>query len=279
MYKIAVLLLVLLPLSLISQVTGQFVEEHAIEIVNRAEQNDRIYSAVKDYNAILIGEVHGIQEGPEFLLGLVKSLAGNGKKILVGLEIPSDGVPNFDERVNIDSLKKAPFFTTATLDGRQCIAWAQMLMALKTFKDQIVFIGLSAQSRMDKNINRDSLMYEKLREAYCTDTSRILITLTGNISNLSVPYKGITPMAYYMRTKDYGCFRNKKILSLNHVYGRGTTMNWLNDGFRLREVEGTAGFYEYATSYDNYLFISPVDGYDGIFFSKTVTASEPLIKK
>ncbi|MEI6823125.1 MAG: hypothetical protein WCL51_14435 [Bacteroidota bacterium] len=76
--------------------------------------------------------------------------------------------------------------------------------------------------------------------------------------------------------------RNGKILSLNTLYGSGTMMNRMNDGFKLREVKGNAGYYESAVTYYNYLFIFDqrewLKGYNGILFTKIISASKPLIE-
>jgi hypothetical protein len=55
-------------------------------------------------------------------------------------------------------------------------------------------------------------------------------------------------------------------------------MDWATDGFKTREVEGNADFYEFATEYENYLFIyNAQEGYNGILYSKTLTASPSLV--
>jgi hypothetical protein len=261
-----------------AQVSGQFVEENSVNISDRIEPNDTLYNKIKDYKAVMIGEIHGTQEAPEFLIGIVKSLKKNGKKVVVAFEISSDGLKDFKSDPTLDGLKKSVFFNSKAQDGRQCIAWAQMLVDLRKLNVDITYIDLDLAHKGDKNITRDSMMYENLNTYFKTDTSRVLVTLTGNVSNKLTPYKGVKTLAYFMQKDKYSCFKNKKILSLNHMYGKGTAMNWSNDGFKVRDVEGNADFYEYATPYDNYLFIYNVqEGYNGILFSKTLTASPSLM--
>jgi hypothetical protein len=153
-----------------------------------------------------------------------------------------------------------------------------MLVDLIKLNVDIAYIDLDLAQKGDKNSTRDSVMYANLNTHFKTDTSRVLVTLTGNISNKLTPYKGVKTLAYFMQKDEYSYFKNKKILSLNHMHGKGTAMNWSNDGFKVREIEGNADFYEYATPYDNYLFIYNVqEGYNGILFSKTLTASPSLV--
>jgi hypothetical protein len=178
-------------------------------------------------------------------------------------------------------LKESTFFTTKSPDGKQCMAWAQMLVELRALDVEIIYMDLDLAQKANEKLSRDSVMYENLNSAFKTDTTRVLVALTSNLSNKLTPVKGLkNNLAYYMQKDERSCFKDRKILSLNHYYGKGTTMNWANDGYKLREVNGNAEFYEYATSYDNYLFIYNVqDGYNGIFFSKTITASPPLVAK
>jgi len=280
MRKIYFLVITLVSVTCFAQVSGQFVEENAVEIKDRKEVNDSVYKAVKDYSAIMIGELHGTQEPTELLVGIVKTLIKNQKKVVVGFEISSDGLNDFTTNPTIETLKKSVFFNAASPDGRQCIAWAEMLVELKKLNVDIVCFDLDMAHKRDKNINRDSLMFENLNNYLKTDTIRVLITLTGNISNKLTAYKNVKTLAYFLQNNTNSCLKNKKILALNYMYGKGTAMNWENNGYKLREVEGNAGFYEYATPFDNYLFIYDVqEGYNGILFSKTITASPPLVNK
>ena len=280
MRKLCSLFLILLSGVSFAQLTGQFVEENAVEIKNRLDSTGAICKEVKDYKAIMIGELHGTNEPPEFLVGLVRSLTSCGKKVVVAFEISADGLKNFKSNPNLEGLKKSIFFNTTSQDGRQCVAWAQMLVDLTAIKNvEIVYIDLDLAHKGDKSISRDSMMFENLNTFFKTDTSRVLVTLTNNVSNKLTPNKAEKNLAHYMQKDEHSCFKTKKILSLAHYYGKGTTMNWANDGYKLREVAGTAEFYEYATPYDNYLFIYNVqEGYNGIFYSKTITASPSLVK-
>lgn len=281
MRKIILALAAFVSLSASAQVTGQFVEEKAINISDRTAVNDTLYNAVKNYKAIMIGGPHGIKETPELVVGLVRSLQKGGKKVVCAFEIASDGLKGFKKDPTLDALKRSTFFTTKSPDGKQCMAWAQMLVDLRALDAEIVYMGLDLAQKGDEKLSRDSLMYEKLNAAFKTDTARVLVTLTNNLSNKLTPIKGLkNNLAYYMQKDERSCFKNQKILSLNHYYGNGTTMNWANDGYKLREVKGNAAFYEYATSYENYLLIyGAQEGYNGIFFSKTITASPPLVEK
>jgi hypothetical protein len=278
MKKMWSIALLLVTVTTFAQVSGQFVEENSVEIKDRIERNDAVYNKIKGYKAIMIGETHGTQEPTEFLVGIVKSLQRNGKKVVVAFEIASDGLKSFENDPTLEGLKKSIFFNTQSQDGRQCVAWAQMLVDLRAMNAEIIYINLNLAQKADKNITKDSMMYENLNTYFKTDTTRVLVTLTSNISNKLTPYKGAKTLAYFMQKDKYSCFKNKNILSLNHMHGKGAAMSWANDGFKVREVEGNADFYELATEFENYLFIYNVqEGYNGILFSKTLTASPSLV--
>ncbi|MGZ4067538.1 MAG: hypothetical protein ACXVPE_12510, partial [Bacteroidia bacterium] len=263
-----------------AQVSGQFVEENAVEIKDRTQANDTLYEKIKSYKAIMLGELHGVQEAPEFILGLVRTLQKNGRKVVVAFEIASDGLKTFVNTPTLDGLKKSVFFNTQAQDGRQCVAWAQMLVDLKALNADVIFINLNlAQKEKEaRNTFRDSMMYENLNAYFKTDTTRTLVTLSGSFSNKLTPYQGAKTLACFMQNDKNSCFAGKNILSLIHYHGKGTAMNWENDGFKLRDIESNANFFEYATEYENYMLIYNIqEGYNGIFYSKTLTASPPLV--
>ena len=260
------------------QVSGDFVEKKAIEIKDRQAGNDTLYEAIKNYKAILIGGMHGTAEPPEFFLGIVKSLLKNGKKVVAALEIPKDGI-DIKKIHSLEDIKKANAFSSTSPDGRQCLAWAHMLLELKKTKAEIFCFDLTMEYKGDRRIERDSMMYININGYLKKDTSRVLVVLSGNISNMLIPYNKNKTMACYLAKSKKSCLKGKNILSLNYLHGEGTVYNWSNEGYKLRESESNAPFYEHATSYDNYLFIYPVmPGYNGILFSKTITASEPLVE-
>jgi len=262
------------------QLSSDKVEELGVEIKDRMEGNDALYTALKGYKAVLIGEMHGTKEPPEFLVGIARSLMKNGKKFVVALELPSDGI-DFTKTFSLEELKKHPAFYGMSPDGRQSIAWADMLIELQKMKAEIICFDLGMHYKGDIRLEHDSMLYENINEYLKKDTSRMLVALSGNISNMMGKYNKYKTMAYYMIHEKHSILKGKSILSLNHAYGKGTMYNWMNDGYKLRETEGNAPFYEYASTWDSYLFVMAdpfMKGYGGVLFSKTITASDPLVE-
>jgi len=263
-----------------AQLSSDMVEEFGVEIKDRKEANDSVYEALKNYKAVLIGEMHGTQEPPEFMVGIVRSLMKNGKKVVAAIELPSDGI-DLTKKFTLEQLKKEPAFYGMSPDGRQSIAWAEMLIELQKMNAEIVCFDLGMHYKGDRKLHHDSMLYENINQYLKKDTSKMLVALSGNISNMMGKYNKHKTMAYYMMRHKASCLKGKSILSLNHAYGKGTMYNWMNDGYKFRETEGNAPFYEYASSWDNYLFAMPdpfMKGYGGVLFSKTITASGPLVE-
>lgn len=262
----------------LAQSPAEALERDAVEIPKRSEANDSLYSRIKDYRAIMIGEVHGTKEPTEFFIGIIKSLIKNGRKVIAGVELPSDGV-QFSSELTLEKLKAAPAFTSGTRDGRQSVAWAEMLMELQKTGAEIVCFDLSTQHKGEMKSLRDSLMYATLNEAMKKDTTKVLVTLSGNVASRLVPFHKVNSMGCYLHADANSVLKGKKMLSLIHMYNDGTAYNWMNNGYMLRSVEGNAGFYGAAAAYENYLLIYPaMDGYNGLIFSMTLTASGPLVE-
>lgn len=263
----------------VAQISSDQLEREAIEIRSRKNANDTLFERLKDQKAILVGEVHGTKEQPEFFLGIVHTLVKHGKKVLAAVELPTDGL-NTGEVLTIDKIKNSEAFNSHTLDGRQCVAWAEMLIDLQKSGAQIFCFDLGRGQKGDNRKQRDSLMFGNINQALKKDTSVTLVVLSGNISTRMVPYKNSKTMGYYLLNDESSVLKGKKIMSLLCMYNGGEAYNWVNNGYKLHEVESNAGFYGYAAPYDNYFLLYPVlEGYQGTLFSSVITASAPLIEK
>jgi hypothetical protein len=263
----------------LAQISSDQLEQNAVEIKSRKESTDALYDRIKDQKAILIGEVHGTKEQPEFYLGIVHTLQNHGKKVLAAIELPRDGV-NTNEKLDLDKLKHSEAFNSHTLDGRQCVAWAEMLIDLQSSGAKVLCFDLGRDQKGDNRRHRDSLMFANINDGLKKDTSLVLVVLSGNVSTRMVPYKNAKTLGYYLQNDETSALKGKKILSLLCMYNGGEAYNWVNNGYKQHELESNAGFYGYAAPYDNYLLIYPVlEGYNGALFSSVVTASGPLVEK
>ncbi len=261
----------------------QYIKNNAIEINNRTDTNSKIYNAIKDYSAILIGEMHGTMEPSEFLVGIVKSLAVKGKQVIVGLEIPNDQYDDIIKKQAINELKNSDYFMHSFQDGRQSVAWAQMIINLQNQKNiHLVFFDLTKDEWKNPNINRDSEMYLKINKELEKNPNSYLVTLSGNIHNQLRIRNNVKTMGYYLQNDTNSFFKSSKILSLCHLYGPGTMMNMMDGLFKIRTTEGYEDFYHTTTNYDNYLLIFKdkkwLKGFTGFIYSKTVSAAKPFVE-
>ena len=106
------------------------------------------------------------------------------------------------------------------------------------------------------------------------------ITISGNIHNMVMPYKGQNKTAYFLY-HDADLNLADKFCSLNHQYESGTMLNNIGNGLQLREVAPMESSYS-RFGPDNYLLLYPanlVNPYTGIYFTRKVTASELVTSK
>lgn len=261
---------------LAAQVPAQLIEEQAIALSDLSAVNDTVYKTIRGYKVIMLGSIHGTQEAPRLYLGMIRSLLKNGKKVVAGVELPSDGL-DLKSSFTLDKLKHMPAFTTHNKDGRQSVAWAEMLIELQKLGVEIVPFDLNSHHRRDVRSHRDSLMFVTLNDAMKKDTSRVLVTLSTNVRNMLVLHQKHKTMGLHLKSDAGSVLKGKSFLSLNHLYNDGEAYYWKNHGFKRWHVTGNAGYYGYAAPHDNYLFVYPVgEGYTGIIFTKTLTPSPPL---
>jgi hypothetical protein len=122
--------------------------------------------------------------------------------------------------------------------------------------------------------HRDSLMYLKIKHRIWEHPNWRTLTLSGNIHNMRVQFRAQPTAAYYL-CHDDDLELSGRICTLNHTYLSGTARNSVGRGLELRQVKQAASVYSETLGYDKYLFLFPhPNSYDGMLFTKTVTASE-----
>ena len=263
------LLFLFLSLSGRSQNFTEFIRQHALEI-----DDDAIFKEISAYKCLMIGEMHGTKESAEFVTTLTELSVRHGRKVVLGLEIPSGDMLPFTKKPTPKNLIKTWFFKTGYGDGRNSAAWFQLIVACNKLPG-VKFCFFDAT--VENSQNRDSLMFSNLIKDYRQDTSRLLITLSGNIHNKIKPYKYGKTMGCYLA--DY--FPDHKVMAINHLYGSGTVYNRTTEGLNIREITGQTGIFTTATPWERYFLPSlPPDfpsDYTAIFYTRTITASGPVL--
>ena len=269
------LLTILLPLTnLFGQDFQTHLKENAVKIEHLDKLDTLVYGKLKDFKLIMIGEMHGTNEPAKLLTGLTEMFTMYGDTIQVGFEIPSE-LMNVDCGQLSDScVFKSDFFLKRLQDGRASVAWANALTRLsKNSKVQIFFFDINKTESIDFQ-DRDSLMYLKIKQKIINHPNRRTITLCGNIHNMRDKYREKPTTAYFL-CNDKNLILNKKICTLTHYYQSGTMLNNIGNGLELRQVEDDTSVFSETFDYDNYLYLYPIENiYNGIFFTKTVTAAK-----
>ena len=241
--------------------------------------------AKAETHIIILGEMHGTNEGPDAFYSLICALAERGVPVRVGLEISwdhSDTLNAFlDRPSDVDWLREQthPFWTYG--DGRSSTAILKLLqdvadlrgagMALELFgfdsttaqigTDIDAYIFGGAEAAMAENVDTESANFEG---------AIVLLVGSTHAQETTVEYDGreYLPMA--------GKIESRPTLSLNMYYQTGTA--WVH---MTRNGESTQGETELSSGLGPDTPVRAFDlsdsphGYDGVYYTGPITASPP----
>lgn len=249
-------------------------KEKAAKIEHLDTLDISVYEKLKDFNLLMIGEMHGTNEPSSFVIGLTELFVNYGDTVQVGFEIPNEQMAVYNRLKTDSSVLQSDFFSNSSVDGRASIAWASAISRLTKNSNVHIFFYDINKSENENYLERDSLMYLKIKEKIINHPNWRTITLSGNIHNMRLKFRDKPTTANYLcNDKDLN-FSNK-ICTLNHYYLSGTMLNNIGNGLELRQVSNEPSFFSETLDFDNYLFLDPMfKTYNGIFFTTTVTASE-----
>lgn len=257
------------PAIFISQTTGNYIQKNAINCNNLSDTNLMVYNAIKNYKCISVGEMHGTNEPAAFVLGLVKSFISNNRKVILGMEIENRKIAKFSKNNKEKYIKESDFFTISTNDGRNSEGWYNLIKEANKLEN-VKFCFFDTE--LGFNITRDSVMASNILKKYLVDTNYVIITLTGNIHNKTILHNENKTMGCYL--KDYF---GPKLISIYHLYGKGTMYNNSGKGLSIVDVEPTNNTFNDATNYTNYFIFNKFQnyfpGYSAFIFTKLITAS------
>lgn len=271
MKNYTIILFLFLKLNGKAQSFSNFIKQNAIEL-----KSELIFDKIKAYKCLMIGEMHGTKEPAEFLTDLVRLSSKNGKKIILGLEIPANDMVEFIKKKTTKNLKKTIFFKNGYGDGRNNEAWFELIENCKKLKNvEFCFFDMNSNENSGSS-NRDSIMFNNLIKAYKNDTTKVIYTLSGNIHNKIKPYRNNKTLGCYM--VEY--LSENTVLTINHFYGEGTMFNRTPEGLKIRKIKGQAEIFNSSTKFENYFLPKLPEGfmddYTALFYTKTMTASIPI---
>jgi hypothetical protein len=262
---------IIIPILIPGNIVGQAV---CFEIDNRLDLPPVIYEKLKDSKAILIGELHGTNESPEYVEGMVDLWLKKGRKVILGLEI--DG----SEQIKVDSflssgdfsiIKKSPFFNRQYKDGRSSGAMGELIKSCYGKSNlKIICIDI-ANSR--KAMNRDSMMAVCIKNTIKSNPESAMITLTGNVHNKLDSNKFGKTMGYWMYKMPFPVLNQKEIALVDAVFDKGAAWCCQPD-CGIHNEFATPAWVTDECNYEN--FVRFYSNGAVILFTKTVTASLPL---
>jgi hypothetical protein len=207
----------------------------------------------------MVGEMHGISEPAGFVLSLTNLFTRKGVHVQVGVEIPSDQMEKYLFNPTDSNIYHSDFFTHKRLDSRATFAWANLIERIhNNVNAEIFFFDINTDEITDI-MQRDSLMYLKIKKRIQLHPTWKTITLSGNIHNMLHPYNGEPKIGIYI-LRDNDLNIKDKTLSINHIY----------------PTDHTNPFFEHSVGYDNYLYLYPRDAnlnFSGIYFTSKCTFS------
>ena len=182
-------------------------------------------------HALLLGELHGTQEGPAFVGDVACHAARARVPVTVALELPLElatslttviGTTNESERRRASTA----IFTSTWQDGRRSQAMSALLDTARALKQRgfdVRVIPFSADSAGSGQL-RDRGMADALTQAF-QDSSRLLVVLAGNLhvrlkSGTAIS-PGYEPAGYLLRQR----FPTRRIVSLDMANDAGSA--WL----------------------------------------------------
>lgn len=236
---------------------------------------------------LLIGEIHGSQEGPALVAEAACSAASRGLPVLIALEIPLEEKDNIDTFLNSDgsdaarsTLLQGKFWQKDYQDGRSSVAMLDMIDSLRAQQlagHQLSVVLLDRFPRFATPQLRDTFMADRLINAVeAAGTDAFVISITGNVHSRST--QGVPWNSAYLPS---GLALNNKwperTLSILLTNPPGEAWTCFDADPASCEahkiggpIEGTAGQVD--------LYPASIDGHDGAYRLKSLTASPPATK-
>ncbi len=189
---------------------------------------------------LLIGEIHGTQEGPAYVRHIACRALELGLSVSVGLELPqaeqegidtylaSAGMPD-DQR----QVWQLPFWSKDYQDGRTSQAIFELVEDIRVFKAKgeevnIILIDEPGSSK------RDLLMAKRVIEEAQSEPASFIIVLTGNLHNT------IYENSDQMGTHIVKALGRDRVVSLNMSYRGGSA--WVDTGGSAPGPVGLGGY-------------------------------------
>jgi hypothetical protein len=246
-------------------------KKNAIPIKSLSKLSNKIYDEIANFEILMIGEMHGTNEPAEFAYGLCELITEHEDNVIMAMEIRSSLMNNLSDEMSISQLKELDFFRRKNFDGRNGIAWLDLVH--KVAKNERIILKFIDNSYPSST--RDSSMYREIRNIHIKHPNTKIVTLTGNVHNSFTPLFDKERIGGYL-LKDSVNFDSKKIMSINHVFSEGSMLNNDGTGLKISTFEREDNIYNTTLSHDMFLYKKlpeEQNEYTHILYTDKVTAS------
>jgi len=185
---------------------------------------------LKSGQVILLGEIHGTEEGPAFVEQIACNALGKNLRVTIGLELPQSDQLHVDEYLNSNGSIEARrtflslnFWSRDYQDGRASQSIFQLIESVRSARENgervdIAFLDDEGSS------NRDLVMANRLLEDIKSYPNNFFVALTGNLHNIIS--EGSGRMGSYVVNQ----LGKNKVTSLKQSYPGGSAWVCLADG-------------------------------------------------
>ena len=256
--------------------TARQITNRLIPIRKRSKLPSAIREKVSSKDVIVVGEVHGSVEIPEFFTGLMRLF--RNQKMLIGLEIPNTEqifVDRFLASGDDADLQESMFFgKSSDHDGRSSKAMVDILRFIRELSRARVICFDSSHSA---EVSRDYRMAQKILQEIAVHDPQKTIVLTGNIHSRlrkgapwDASFKSMALNLLEMGVNQH------KLMSIKARYQSGQIWACIGQSCGIQNLLDVQSNYVQAMP-QNYLFIEDgvVDGHNATFYAKRLTYSPP----
>jgi len=271
--KLAYLFISILQI-IIATSTRVSAQEVCIEVKDREHLPNEIYENLKDYKAILIGEMHGTNESPQYVEGMVNLWLDAGRKVILGIEIygiEQDKIDSFLSTGDFSIIQKMPYFNLRIQYGVSSKAMANLIKSCYGKPNlKIVCLDITDYRRTH---NKDSMLAVCINNTLKSNPGCTMITLTGNIHNkLDSTHFGKT-MGYLLYTMPNCILSRKGIASFDVVFDSGTAWCCQPD-CGIHHESSYSTWKTDNCKYDNFFRMD--ENGNMVLYTRKITASLPL---
>ncbi len=238
---------------------------------------------------LLLGELHGTVESPEFAENAVCLALRAGRSVALGLEIPREESPLVETFLassgrpeDRSALLASPFWSSSYQDGRRSQSRLALLDQVRRWRREgrpirVVLFDRAAQPSSGQE--RDRWMAQELHEAITSRPQDLFVALAGNVHmriGRGVPWDAQYEPAGFLLVQ---ALPRRPTAALDVAYTQGTAWFCTSADAASCQVRAVkqAAAPQGTQGIQVVLYPDPKDGYNGIYRVGLLTASPPAV--